>query len=1285
MEDGGSKLTPTGGEDEDAAVFDFLSDLLDDQSGAGARPLAVYLARYPGHEEAIASEYLRATGQVEPASAKGARSPGRRDRDGADRDAGQGEQDGDGRLIGHYRLDRELGAGGQGAVWLATDQDLGRQVALKLMTTPFVTEERRRRFRREAESIARLDHPSLAGVHDADVDAEPPWIAMRYVEGADLSRQLESARAALDAAPNIATKPGGPRSDGPGHLPLIPGTRAELARVLRFFERAARALHAAHEEGLVHRDIKPANLMVAPSGDPVVLDFGLARMAESEGVTPDPALTREGEVFGTPAYMAPEQLSGGAAESSPGVDVWALGVSLHEALTGQRPFQGEGPHDLGLAILGAPLPDPGERNPVVTSEVRVILATAMERDRARRYPSALAFAEDLRRIREFEPIQARPAGPWLRLRRWCRREPATAITVAALTVGIALVSVALKINGQLLDESNENLSLAEGRLRLATAQNYSSHLAGFQARSPAGALALALEAHELVDTWWTRSGVVAPLQETSLDLVLRVPTGRAWDADTLRTAEGEVLLAGSMEGFVSLFDLEAGEVLARRQLAIEGGAPGDLRGVEVLGDGGSALVTSTDGWLRRLALPDLADVFAVDPGVGPLVWMQVDEPRGRVFVLGRGGGIAQLDLSSGAVQRRMAVPEQSAAELVLVPDASGLGFPEGLLITGPRVRSGEGRVQAETLRVLAAAGGDLLATLDLTARVHLFCWTSGALYVADIEGRLVRIGLEADGAGGVTSTQEIIRGPGPVRIETLQPGPDGALLVGAGRGGGSWVIDAGGAEAALPEGSGGAVAAAWLGKDGLALAGSDGRIRVYGGAGGRWSVQRTHVQEAQDYRVLPLAGGRLLSFGVTSKLNLWRPRGIAECWRRPAPPGVSPASAVLAIGAEGAHRALVTSHAGGEVRRLELPNDGVPEWGAGAVLDRHGAAEDPALEDPAPLIAASKHGERFATTGVDQRLALRDADGALLGRVQGIHLGDPRALDVASSGELAAAVYQRGGVLVLTVDAAVDARDPRAGVRSGSLTVDGATVVAAGPAGRLLAVGDDQGQVHVFEAVAAPEGPSLKVSLRPLWSGGPEPGDRQPGRGAAAVTDLTFSPDGTRLLASSRERWIDEWAAASGDPAGPGRQVLGQRWVRYLPGGRRVAAIGRSWSTVRVDPAPSVGDQGEARVFPSMRHDDSHSSMDVMGGEVPLVVTASLDGSVLVWAADDGELRARFGAHDGPVVDIDTGFAGSVVSVSQDGTTALWPVNGTEPALRTRPRQLLAMERQRLERAAGGR
>lgn len=1243
-----------GGADQDAVVFDFLSDLLDDEAGPGVRPLAEYMRRYPGHEEAIAAEYLRATGPDEPRVASaGASRP---------MQGGAGEESGpDLQVIGHYRLERELGAGGQGAVWLATDQDLGRQVALKVMTTPFITEDRRRRFRREAESIARLDHPGLAGVHDADVDAEPPWIAMRYVEGVDLSRALVAARASASSGEGAAA---------PGALPLIPRTRAELARVLRFFERAARALHAAHEEGLVHRDVKPANLMLVPSGAPVVLDFGLARMAEGEDGGDGPALTRDGEVFGTPAYMAPEQLSSGAAESDPRADVWALGVSLHEALTGERPFQGEGQHGLALAILKAPIPDPAEQNPVISAEVRVILATAMERDLGRRYPSALAFAEDLRRIREYEPIQARPAGPWLRLRRWCRREPATAVTLAALVLGIVFVSVALRVNGRLLDESNTNLALAEGRLRLATAQNYSNRLSEFQARSPAGALALALEAHGLVDTWWTRSGVLGPLQETSLDLQLKVPEGRAWDADTVVGKGAGALLTGSMAGYVSLFDLQTGEVRARRQLAVEGEAPGDVRQVEVMAGAGAALATSTDGWLRRLSLPALTDEFAVDPGVGPLVWMQVDEPRGRVFVLGRDGGLAQLDLGSGSVLRRMEVPEKSSAEVVLVPEVPSLGLPEGLLITGPRARSGEWRAQAESLRILSAADGALLAALELPASVHLFCWMSGAVYVTDVEGRLVRIRLAPGDSGALAETREILQGPGPVRIECLQASPSGALLVGAGRGASSWVITEEGAEQPIPDDGAGALAGSWLGEDQLALAGADGRIRVFARRAGTWSLQRTHVQEAQDYRVLPLADGRLLSFGGTSMLNLWRPRGIAECWRRPLPPGVEPASAVLAVGASTGRRGLITAHAGGEVRRLELPAEGVPEWGAGAVLDRHGSAED-----PAPLVSASEDGERFATAGVDQRLALRDAGGALLAEIKGLHLGAPRALDVSSSGALAAALYETGGVLVLTVGAE--------GRRRGSGSVDGATVVAAGPAGRLLAVGDDQGRVHVFEATASPGDVSLEISLRSLWSGGAEPGERQLGRGAAAVTDLTFSPDGSRLLASSRERWIDEWVASSGESAGPGRQVLGQRWVRYLPDGTRVAAIGRSWSTVRVDPAPSAGGHGGGRVFPEVRHDDAHSSLEVVGGEVPLVATGSRDGSVLVWKAENGALMARFGVHGGPVLDIHAGFPGAVVSTSSDGSVALWPIDGTGPALGRMPRGLLAMERQRLERDAG--
>ena len=165
-----------------------------------------------------------------------------------------------------YRLLRQLGAGGQGEVWLGRDDGLRRDVAVKLLGSRFVTEDQRARFRREAESIARLEHSGVAQVYEADVDGDPPYIAMRFVEGVDLG----SAIAAELAAEEGVRRVGSP-------LPVHPEQRADVHRVLRFFEKAARALHAAHEAGVVHRDVKPGNIMVTGTGDPVLLDFGMAR------------------------------------------------------------------------------------------------------------------------------------------------------------------------------------------------------------------------------------------------------------------------------------------------------------------------------------------------------------------------------------------------------------------------------------------------------------------------------------------------------------------------------------------------------------------------------------------------------------------------------------------------------------------------------------------------------------------------------------------------------------------------------------------------------------------------------------------------------------------------------------------------------------------------------------------------------------------------------------------------------------------------------------------------
>ncbi|MGD2018075.1 MAG: serine/threonine-protein kinase [Planctomycetota bacterium] len=1287
MEEPGPQPDP----DEEAAVFDFLSELLDDQAGGGARPLAEYLARYPGHEEAVAAEFLRATGRIEPEAAPVGGAPARESAAGA---TAAPAGDGDARIIGHYRLEEELGAGGQGAVWLAVDLDLGRRVALKLMTTPFITEERRRRFRREAESIARLDHPGLAGVHDADVEAEPPWIAMRHVEGQDLARAIASAR----------ERSGPPAAD---ELPLVPRDRAELARVLRFFERAARALHAAHEEGLVHRDIKPANLMITPGGEPVVLDFGLARMAEGDA-SGGPALTREGEMFGTPAYMAPEHLSSGSGDHDPRADVWALGVSLHEALTGERPFAGEGPHDLALAILNVPLPDPVAANPVVTDEVRVILATAMERDLHRRYPSALALAEDLRRIREFEPIQARPAGRWLRLRRWCRREPASAVTLAALTLGLALTAVALKVNGDLLETSNANLDLAEARLDLSTARNYSNRLEEFAARSPAGALALALEAHDLVDTWWTRSAVVGPLQRTTLDRVLEVPEGRVWDAAVL--GDGEQLVAASSAGYVSVFDLSDGSLVAQTQLVVPGGGevpdheesddgdtdgegaagegdeedpgPGDVRRLELVGGGREVLVISTDGHLRRLTLPELEPVLDVDLGIGPLVWMDSLDGVEDLWVLSREDGAVRVSADDGSILTRLEVPGESAAEILRVPPDEAPGFEEGLVVTGPRLRAGEGSFQSDEVRVWRP-DGTALAAVTLPAKVRLFTWFQGGLLVAD-QGRRLRH-ARFDPSGAFELEDRTLEGDLPVQC--LVRSLDGGLLVGQSIGGNTRVLRADGGEVELDEEvrASGAVSAAWHGEGRLLVAGQDGVLRDLVREGPTWRVIRAH-RKALGYGLLPLGHGRLVSYGGTEEVSCWRPEGVAGCWRSPVAPGVAPARAVLALPAQAPEVELeegeaadlaggdviVTAHAGGEVRRLLLPADAAPRSGSGEVVFRHvfdgfepgGAAADP----QAPLLAGAAAAGRFASAGDDGRLVLHDVRQGPVGPVP--EAREASALDVAvsRSGTVAAAVFSGGALRVVA----------EGGGEPIELDLKGASAVAVGPAGTWVAVGDEAGLVRLFDV--EPGG------LRLRWSDSPvDPEENFGDLKSAGVSALDVSPDGRRLLASSQGRWLDEWYVGGGGPA-PGRcKVIGHRWSRYVGDGSSVVAVGASWTKVCVDDAPVFEAAGSARVYPGRRHREDHTAVAVAGADGHTVVTASMDGTVHAWDSRSGALETVHGEHGAAVTDVDAGIPGHVVSVSEDGTVSMWPLRGVELARAHRPRGLSATEEASLDLGAAER
>lgn len=418
-----------------------------DRMSGHSRQLSQYLALFPGRDAEVAAEYLALSspGTSIPSS-------GRTPNDPEVTEIGvssttpsifSSSSAVSSESIGPYRILRELGRGGQGVVYLAEDSRLSRRVALKVLTSfGHLPEEVLARFRREAAVASKLDHPGICAVYDTGTHSGVPYIAMRYVEGKTFRDLIFTELSALELSDIVVTfgdsvPPRETKTSTSERGSTSESERRRLTELISITEKAARALHAAHEAGIVHRDIKPQNIIITPEGEPVLLDFGLARDIDSD----QPALTRSGEVFGTPSYMAPEQIEAqGAIDRR--ADVYALGVTLYEAVTKKRPFEAATREQLYQAILSQTPVDPRKLNRQVSNDLCVVIETAIEKDRDHRYQSALALAEDLRRVRVLEPILARPAGLLLRLRRWTQRNPVLASSVLGSVV-LFIVAAAL--------------------------------------------------------------------------------------------------------------------------------------------------------------------------------------------------------------------------------------------------------------------------------------------------------------------------------------------------------------------------------------------------------------------------------------------------------------------------------------------------------------------------------------------------------------------------------------------------------------------------------------------------------------------------------------------------------------------------------------------------------------------------------------------------------------------------------------------------------------------------
>lgn len=1143
---------PLSADHEPPELFDFVCMFLADQEAGEARPLADYQRRFPGHEDAVAREYLRLH----------ASSP-RVDRPPSPPPAGE-------RTLGPYRILRELGRGGQARVLLARDLRIGRQVALKVLpANPLLDAAHERRFRREAEAIARLDHPGICTIYEAGEVDGLRFLAMRHVPGRTLRSLLEEAEAP-------------------------PSTRDEIDRVLETIEQLARALHAAHEAGIVHRDVKPENVMITPEGRPVVLDFGLARdEAETLGVT------HVGEVLGTLAYMAPERLRTSRAADDRRVDVYALGALAYECLTLRQPFEAPTRAALMAAIETQDPVDPCRRNRALPPETRYVLATALAKNPSRRYATALEFAEELRRIRHYEPIAARGPGVLLRLRRWCRRHPVVAVAAAALIVGLAITT-------WMLASVNRERARLRGLLLAARAERLADH-------DPTLALLAAVESARIERSSLSNDAMLAALAHCRELRPLRHAGHEVvWTAVDPR---GRWAATAALDGSVKLWDLETGRFVRRLEAH-----PGGVACVAFSPKGGLLATAGRDGLARLWELPAGRMRAVLEGHRDWVVGVAFDPPGGRVATASIDGTARVFD-----TRGRCLVTLPAGAPLSAVRFSPG---GERLLTCTPRIgRKLRGAHGDGVVRVHDVRSGRLLARIGgASAPLHDARFSPRGGWVA-VVGSTEGVAAWHPRDGAVAWRYEP---PGvTIGARFSHDGRRLAVFYDAGVA----VLDTARGEL-LVELDGHrhrAVADARFDASGrrLLTAGYDGTARIWSIPDGRLlDVLARSGTYVHDARWSP-DGHRVVTRDATEVARLWCPGerpGLRTLRTHGAPVrrlAFSAGGSLLASAdakgrvmvfsvPEGRALATLEGHRGPvhavrfDDRRTRLLTVG--EDGVLRIQDLTHRRPPIALRDgtsPITDLAIDSRGDSYLTAHADGTARVFDADsGALRLRLRG-HRGRLRRV-VARPGHDEAATGGSDGTVRLfdlrTGRCRLVVPCPPAGNMAGNVYD-----LAFDAAGRLLAIGSEEGRVRIVDATDgedvaprsrlstpgcvafSPDGEHLLIGA--VWSGTVSLIEVRSGRRDSvlrghtnAITACAFSPDGALALSASLDGSARLWRMPRGDSwatlRGHEDAVLD---AAFSPDGRFVATASRD-GTVRLwptDPLRLARERAPRRARPS--------------------------------------------------------------------------------------------------------
>jgi hypothetical protein len=306
------------------------------------------------------------------------------------------------RYFGDYELLEEIARGGMGVVYKARQVSLKRLVALKMILSgEYAGPQELARFRTEGQAVASLQHQHIVQIYEVGEHEGHPYFSLEFCAGGNLAHKLD-------------------------------GTPLPARQAAQMVETLARTMHVAHQAGVVHRDLKPANVLLTADGTLKITDFGLAKKLEGEPGASAPGATASGAIMGTPSYMAPEQAAGKGKEAGPAADVYALGAILYEMLTGRPPFRAATPLETMLQVMADEPVSPSQLQRKTPKDLVTICLKCMQKEPGKRYTSALALAEDLRRFQAGEPILARPTRLPEKAVKWARRHPAVTAILATV-------------------------------------------------------------------------------------------------------------------------------------------------------------------------------------------------------------------------------------------------------------------------------------------------------------------------------------------------------------------------------------------------------------------------------------------------------------------------------------------------------------------------------------------------------------------------------------------------------------------------------------------------------------------------------------------------------------------------------------------------------------------------------------------------------------------------------------------------------------------------------------